>query len=208
MKYSILLILTLLLLSCNKKQLTFTLQGQAFDLSFNTGLANASVAIYEVGTNGAEKEDPIATGLTDSKGVYKISFDRNNVSKYIVRINKENYFEIEETLPFDDLSTEIATVRNYFTSAKSWVKLTFKNVSPSSAADQLRFIKQDGKEACAECCPDTERFVNGTQDSVFYCVNDGNSLYSYLYWSVNPSANGVLSITTIPFDTVEIVNNW
>lgn len=208
MKHLFLSILVLFLWGCNKKQLTFTLQGQIFDLSFNAGLKNAVVSVYEVATNGAVSDEAIGQTTTDENGLYSVTFDRHSATKYIFKCTKENYFEVEKDIPFDDLSTETANVKNYFTYGMSWVKLSFKNTLPSDASDQLRFIKQEGKEGCAGCCPDTERYVNGTKDSVFYCITNANTTYSYFYMSVNPSASGILQVMTIPFDTVEIANNW
>ena len=208
MKYLFAISLIVLLLSCKKKELTFQLKGQVTDLSFNKGLDGAIISITEVGAAGTLATSPIVQGTVASDGSYDLSFKRNTVLKYIIEIKKANYFEIKQDILFDELSTEDPITKNYATTAKSWVKLTFINQAPSSASDQLRFIKQEGKVGCSECCTNDYRYVNGTKDSVFYCVNDANTVYSYLYYAVNPSGIGSMQATSIAFDTVEIIKYW
>ncbi|TNE53383.1 MAG: hypothetical protein EP338_12680 [Bacteroidetes bacterium] len=203
------LILSVILLgSCKKKDLEFRMQGKVTDLSFNKGLDGGIIEIRELGSNGAISGNPIVSATLDAGGNYDVTFKRKSVIKYLIHIKKDNYFEVDKEIPFGDLQVNETNTYNFQTTAKSWVKLHFINQAPSSADDQLRFIKQDGKEGCELCCPDTDRFVNGTKDSIFYCINDANTSYSYFFWSENPSDFGEESITTIAFDTVEIVKNW
>jgi hypothetical protein len=83
------------------------------------------------------------------------------------------------------------------------VKLSFLNNNPDPN-DQLHIVKQQGKENCMECCSSEEQDFHGALDTSFYCVNDGNTIYSYLFWVIGTSNSGIKSINTIPFDTVEI----
>jgi 2-oxoglutarate dehydrogenase E2 component (dihydrolipoamide succinyltransferase) len=43
-----------------------------------------------------------------------------------------------------------------------------------------------------------------TNSTSYYCINDGNQLYSYLYFAFGPDDTGVKSIITTPFDTTEL----
>ncbi|MEY2666765.1 MAG: hypothetical protein RLZZ384_936, partial [Pseudomonadota bacterium] len=58
------------------------------------------------------------------------------MEKYILRITKENYFPLEETIYFSSLSLNIDNIRDYSTTAKAWVKLDFIN-------DQLFKIREE-----------------------------------------------------------------
>ncbi len=139
----------------------------------------------------------------ETDGTYSFTFPRDKMEKYIITINKTNYFEILETVYFSDLTTKEDNIRNYSTKAKAWVKLVFFNSSPMPG-DQLKYIKQAGKEGCAECCSDAEQLLNGPVNTSIYCINDGNTDYSYYYWVLGTGNQGLKSAYTTPFDTVEI----
>lgn len=208
MKSILFLIFLFALLSCKKDPLRFQIKGTVSDLTFNKGLAGARLQIRELAGNGSVSVEPIVDIILPENGTYDVNFERKSVIKYLLEIKKNNYFLIEKEIPFGDLSTEEATVKNFSTTAMAWVKLKFVNVAPASSNDQLRFIKQLGKEGCSECCTDGERFVNGIKDSVFFCVNDANSTYSYFYEATNPFSQGFNEIYTPAFDTVELIKSW
>jgi hypothetical protein len=201
------ILLIILFSACKKKELTFTIKGKITDSTFSTGLSGAKLNIEEISSNGST-EGKIAEITIPENGEYELTFKRNSAIKYIVTITKANYFTITEHISFSDFSTEEPLVKNYSTTAKSWVKLIFNNLSPNSEFDLLRYIKQVGKEGCEECCSKTEQEIYGTGTTTRYCINDGNSKYSYYYWSENPSSQGLKEIITPAFDTVELILNY
>ena len=89
-------------------------------------------------------ETLITSTNANSDGDYSFTFDRDKSKKYILKISKNNYFTNEKIILFSSLTIEEENIRNYSTSAKSWVKLHFKNIDPK-AEDQLRDIMQEGK---------------------------------------------------------------
>ena len=123
------------------------------------------------------------------------------MEKYVLKIAKNNYFDLEKEIYFSELTTSEDNIRNYTTTAKSWVKLTFNNLNPLPT-DHLTYIRQAGKYGCSECCSNDNQNIYGAYNGSVYCINDGNTLYSYQYIVVGASNSGVKSITTIPFDTV------
>ena len=82
------------------------------------------------------------------------------------------------------------------------IKLLNNNPIPS---DHLRFIKQQGKENCLECCPTSEQNYYGAIDTSIYCINDANTNYSIYYWLVGTSTQNLLSVNTTIFDTTDII---
>ncbi len=196
-----------LLFSCKKGKANFTLKGTITDITFNQNLSGATLKLYQVAV-GTTQEDLIGTSTIGSDGSYSFSFPRDKMEKYILRITKPNYFNIEETVYFKDLTIENDNIRNYGTHAKAWVKLTFRNTLNPSVSDQFKFIKQLGKEGCAECCTTSEQYLYGIVDTSIYCINNGNDYYSYLYFKLNTSFSGSQETQTIAFDTTEIILNY
>jgi hypothetical protein len=197
----------LIAVSCKKGKADFTLKGTITDITFNQNLSGASIKLYQVPI-GSTNEELIQTSTIGSDGTYSFTFPRDKIEKYILRISKTNYFDLEETVLFKDLTIEEDNIRNYGTHAKAWVKLTFKNTISPSSSDEFKFIKQLGKEGCAECCSDTEQFLYGIVDTSIYCINNGNDYYSYLYFKLNTTFSGTMETQTVAFDTTEIILNY
>ena len=123
----------------------------------------------------------------------------NLVFNHVKDINSET-----KTIYFSELTIEEDNIRNYTTTALSWVRLRFINQSPSPS-DVLQYSRQIGKINCSTCCPAGTNYLNGAIDTSIYCVNDGNTTYQYQYSVVGTTNNGIKSATTIAFDTTEIL---
>ncbi|MFN5845311.1 MAG: hypothetical protein ACK46O_06315 [Flavobacteriia bacterium] len=200
------LLFSLFLLSCKKKKVDFVLTGIVTESTFNGNLSGASVKLYQVPV-GSVSEELLGSVIVDTDGKYSFTFPRDKMEKYILRISKSGYFDLLKTVYFSELSVSSENIRNYSTTAKSWVKLTFHNLNPLPS-DHLTFIKQSGKEGCAECCPETEYSFYGTLDTSIYCINDGNTYYSYFYNVMGTTDQGINGVNTVAFDTTEIVLNY
>ena len=196
----------LLILSCKKNSGNFTIKGKISDTTFGTGLSDATVSLYQVPA-GTETPALIASTTISSDGMYSFEFKREKMDKYILKTYKKNYFNIDETIYFSSLTLEEDNVRDFSTTAKSWVKLRFFNSNPD-VNDKLTFRKQAGKKLCLECCADADQYLYGAADTSIYCINDGNNLYSYFYEVAFTSNQGIKSATTVPFDTTEIYLNY
>lgn len=197
-----LIILSISILSaCKKGRADIILSGTITDGSFNTSLNGSTVSLFEV-SGGGQLE--LLETQTSSDGTYSFTFKRNPVESYILKVQKSNYFTLEQSIPFGDLTTKNENIRNYTTYAKSWAKLRFVNLDPQPD-DQLKFIKVKGNSGCNDCCPSDYVLLSGPIDTTFYCINNGNAMYSYNYWVLGTSISGTESIVTTPFDTVEIL---
>ena len=199
-------LMAILLISCNKNKCNFTIRGSVTDGTFAQSLAGAKVKLYQFSAGSTEAK-LIKTGVTDTKGNYMFTFPRERVEKYQLMITKDLYFSVEEVIYFSELNIDQDYVRNSSTTAKAWAKLTFININPSNS-DHLQYIKQNGKADCSDCCPKTYQDYYGDLDTSIYCINDGNSNYSYFYWVLGTSDQGIRTVYTTAFDTVEVVLNY
>jgi hypothetical protein len=204
MKLNVFFLLSIVLLfcGCNKGAGTFTIKGNITDETFNMGLSGATIELYKVPV--ASNNEILVDALTlGNEGGYQFTFAREQVEKYIIRVNKNLYFPLESIVYYSSLSVESDNIRNYGTTAKSWVELRFLNTSPSPT-DQLRYIKQSGLTGCMECCPTVEQNYYGSLDTSIYCINKGNTLYSIYYWVLGTNNQGLLQANTVAFDTTQI----
>ncbi len=199
----ILISITLLFFTgCKKGAGTFTLKGTISDETFNTGLSGATIELYKVPV-ASNNEILVESKTLGNDGAYQFTFPREQVEKYVIRVNKNLYFPIESLVYYSSLNVESDNIRNYSTSAKSWVELRILNNAPSPL-DHLRYIKQQGLSNCPECCPTTEQNFFGALDTSIYCINKGNSIYSIYYWVIGTNIQNMLETTTTPFDTTQI----
>lgn len=201
------LLILSLLLSCKKKEITFEIQGKVTDATFSKALSGASYRIYTQPVSGVESET-LATGTLDSNGEFESVFPRKLSQKVIVEIKKQGYFTVLEEIVFDKLSTNEAYKFSKSTTAQAWVKIRIVNDSPYEETDHLRFIKQEGKINCVNCCDTAYHNLYGKVDTTLYCINDGNKPYSMMYWVLKTGETGVKSVVTNAFDTTEIQLNY
>jgi len=199
-----LIISTLGLSACKKGKADFTVRGTISDDTFNTSLAGANVKIYEVEAGGGSSTIVGETTI-GSDGSYSFTFPRNMSESYLLTVRKDNYFDRDLVIPFSDLSIEEDNVINYSSTAKSWARLKFITTDPQA---QLKYVKQQGKVDCADCCDNGENYLNGIQDATIICPNDGNTTYSYHFWLLGTTISGEKNATTTAFDTVDIVLNY
>ncbi len=199
----ILLVISLSVLSsCKKGKADFVLRGVITDATFNTGLSSGKVYLYEVEAGGSDINF-LGSQTIGSDGSYAFTFPRNAAESYILQIEKDNYYSKEYILPFSTLTIEEDNVRNYSTTAKSWVGLHFSTPGTSSL---LKYTRQQGKSGCDECCPEGEQIISGAVDTIIYCPNDGNTVYAYNY--IANSFFGVKQTTTVAFDTTILTLNY
>ena len=201
MKHIILILLITILFSCDKGKADVTIRGVIFDSSLSVPLSNAIIKIYQ--TQSGSPNELIAQANTNSNGEYSLTFKRNPTEFYNIISEKNNYFDLNETISFSDISIEDENVYDFSTTAISWVKLNFINSSGQSS-DVLRYIKQEGKSGCNNCCPNGEQFLYGIVDTSLIYLNDGNFNFAYQYYVIGTAIQGLKTIQTTAFDTTEM----
>lgn len=199
LRYFYLPFLVLLFFGCNKGAGTFTMEGIVTDDSFNQPLSGATVELYGVAT-GSNQYSLVASAVTDANGKYALSFNRTRTEKYTMIVTKNQYYEQVIDVYYSQLKLKETNIKNVNTTAKSWVEIRILNNNPTNF-DHLQFIRQQGKNGCAECCLGGYTDLYGAQDTSIFCANDGNKLYSLEYGVFGTANSGILSVTTIPFDT-------
>jgi hypothetical protein len=207
--FSFLLIAILLQVSsssCSRGVATFSLSGTITDATFSQGHSGAVLKLSKVMITTGE-EILMETKTLGSDGKYEFKFPREKVEKYIIRVTKPMYFDIEQDVQFSSLSVSSDNVRNYTTKAKSWVELRFVNTSVLPT-DHFRFIKFQGLENCTECC--TADQVDLYADAYYSrtCINEALSTYSIYYQVVGTTTQNVVEVVTQPFDTTLLLVNY
>lgn len=199
------LCLSYMLIGCEKGTGEFLIKGTVTDNTFSQGLEGATAALYKVPI-GTSDELFVKSVVLSSNGSYEFVVPREKMERYILRVNKDLYFPIEESIYYSSLSITDPNIFNLSTNAKSWAKIHFKNLNPS-LVDHFRYIKQDGLAACLSCCPITAQDFYGALDTTFYCLNNGNTNYSIFYWELNTPNSGQEATYTPAFDTslIEVI---
>jgi hypothetical protein len=192
--------------SCSRGVASFTLSGTITDATFSQGHAGAVLTLSKVMITTGE-EILMETKTLSADGKYEFKFPREKVEKYIVRVSKPLYFDVEEEVQFSSLTVGTANIRNYSTKAKSWVELRFVN-SSVLPTDHFRYIKFQGLENCAECC--TAEQVDLYADAYYSrtCINEALSVYSIYYQVMGTTTQNVVEVVSQPFDTTLLLVNY
>lgn len=201
------LFLGIVLFSCKKDEINFTLTGKITDSTFGTGLAGATLTLKQLPIGGGTQQ-LIGSTVLGTNGTYSFTFPREKVSKYILTVTKDKYFSISKEITFSEFSPEEDLVKNYATTAMAWVKIRIVNSAPASITDSFKFNKQEGKNDCPECCPQVEHLLTGFVDTTFLCPTDANTPFSIFYQVPNTTIQGIESIQSVAFDTVTIQKSF
>ncbi len=205
MRFIILILTSIALFSCKKGTAEFHIKGQVSDDTFSGALTGATLRLYKIEA-GSLNESLIKSAVIDNSGAYSFTFERDKAESYRLELSKSNYFSVTKEIAFSSLTTEEDNIVNISSTAKSWVDLHFVH-NNGLASDELTFIKQEGKQDCDECCGTSSVTLIGNIDTTIRCINDGNTTYSFL-WTYNNGSPAIESITTTPFDTVELLLNY
>ena len=192
--------------SCKRGVASFTLRGTISDETFSTPLTGATLKFYKVLIATGE-EILVDTKVLGADGKYEFTFPREKIEKYIIRVSKPLYFDIDQEIQFSSLVPSAVNTRNYSSKAKSWVELRFVNTSVQSS-DHFRYIKFSGKENCSECCTSDQVDLYGTAYYSRTCINDALTPYSIYYQVIGTTTQNVVEVITQPFDTTLLLVNY
>jgi hypothetical protein len=90
-------------MGCEKGTGEFLIKGTVTDETFNQGLQGATASIYKVPI-GTSDELFVESVLLSSNGNYEFVVPREKMERYILRVNKDLYFPIEEDIYYSSLS--------------------------------------------------------------------------------------------------------
>lgn len=200
---SIVAVVLIGIIGCKKDTITYTITGNVHDLSLDQNLSGATITVTTTMANSSNGGTS-KTYTTDANGNFSFTFERGKIESILLEVSKDNYFEKTATYTLEDLSIDEDNVVNFNIYAKSWVKIRFLG----DGANDYHYTRSQGLSNCTECCPGTEQTLYDVTDQSVYCINNGNTLYE-IYWNVaNTSYNGQMSVTTVPFDTTEMVISY
>ena len=199
--FFIVLLATLSIFSCKKKDLKFTINGVVSDVTFNSPASGVQVKLYV--TPLGESKKLITSATTGSDGLFEFVIDRERIEKVELEYRKLNYFDESVIINFSNLQVNEDNDASKSIIAKSWVRFNIQNQPPTSASDEFKLFKYRGKEGCSECCPIGNTFYYGAIDTSVICANNANSYTSFYYWVTDTQINGQDSVYTTPFDTIE-----
>lgn len=188
--------------SCKKKTIEYTIQGTVQDASFGTAASGSTVTLYEIAP-GSAISTPLSSAVVGADGSYSFTIKREKIEKYRLSFTKSNYFPEAIEFSLKDLDPKTPTSYTTQVWAKSWVKLVFNN--PDNVGN-LKVVKTSGKSGCDECCTFGEFYLySNVSDSTIYCINNGNTAYSYHWFLLQTTTHAEASVITVPFDTTELV---
>lgn len=205
MKYFLIcLAAAFLFAGCKKnKELSYTLKGVVTDVSFNSPAAGVTVNLYKTAAGG--NQALAGTVVTGSDGAYSFDIKREKTESYKVEYSENNYFPGSYTFTLEDLDAKKDNVYDLTITAKSWVRLIFKN---TDAQESVSVGKTGGLSGCSECCPFSALTLTGVTDTSFICINTAGTSYSYSWIYAGGTSYTTNSVISAPLDTTDLVLNF
>ena len=207
MKHLAFLSIFILLLGCKKKAIEFVIEGQVIDLSFNSAQTGGSLKLYKIPAGGGG-EDLVSSTFPDAIGRYVFRFERDKSEKYIIRYEREGYYNEEKIVFFSALSTNEPFQLDFQTEAQSRINWIISNVEPNLSSDKVVIQKLNGRTDCKDCCDNTSyEYAGPTVKDTLSCVVNGNRYVRF--YVVNLSENVYLdSVYCTAFGNVNYIVNF
>jgi hypothetical protein len=181
MRFVCLMVFALVLISCKKEELTFTLSGVVSDKTYDSPQAAGTIRVYKVPVLGqGTSNELVGQTSPDAQGNYSLTFKREQAEAYLVTYSKSNYFDEEFVIPFSDWSTEDDKILNFSTETASAVRWIIHKTSPSTIYGEIKLYKQSGRTNGENCCANQEYVFNGLEfHDTLYCAAGGGSYVRY-----------------------------
>lgn len=202
MKNLLLLLLVCAFFSCKKGQADIEIEGHLLDATHGVAMQNATITVYKKNA-GSEENVHVTTVQSDAEGKFSFSVVRDKFVSLELVVEKNHFFTERRTINFSDLTLNSANYINFVLTGKSWARIHLKHSESSDT--KLDIVRTKGKSGCDECCADGYQQFTGITDTVFYCINDANTVYEITYFKLYTTFSGTKSATTTFMDTVDIV---
>lgn len=165
--------------ACNKTgDLKFTIEGQVFDKSFNQNLQQGTVRLFRVPI--ATTQEILIAEETISNGTYSFTFDRDMSEKYIIRFEKENYFnEINEVF-FSQLQVGQPYQLNFNVEAIAVMNWVLVDQTPGNSNNSIVIQKLESRAVGDGTCPNQQyEFFGGQGNDTLRCAVGGNQYVKF-----------------------------
>ncbi len=186
----------MILASCKKDEIEFTIEGKVTDKSLNSAQTGGTLKLYKIAAGGGD-QTLVESVSPDGSGNYSFTFERDKSEEYLIKFSRDNYFDESKTVFFSELSTNEPYKVNLTTEAVSRINWTIKNVSPFSENDQVTIQKLSGRTDCPTCCANTSYEYSGADvDDILSCTTGGNSYVRF--YIVNLAQDVILDSVFCP----------
>jgi hypothetical protein len=200
-KFSLILMLAF---SCKKDPIQYVFEGKITESVDGAALTGVSIKIdQKLIKNGTTSENfTIATNTsTNASGDYKVSFNREMVSEFRLKFEKDNYFPIEYISSSSNYTTDGANVVNEALDPMAWVSFDLLNEF-GDETDHLKLITQTFRENCEGCTENTTYNIYGTLDSTITFPTTGGTYARFVYINVTTGFSLIDSVYATPFETI------
>ncbi|MCX7861644.1 MAG: hypothetical protein N2449_01455 [Bacteroidales bacterium] len=184
-KFSILLFLIFILLSCKKKDENYIISGKIINPETNVSVSSAKITLWGTKISSGivqNQQEKLAELYSNTDGTFEIKFDKQVYSGLKMYIQKNGYFSTEKNINPNNLTPGSAYNVVIHFHAMSWLKTTVKNVGSQNASDQLTYKLSLPYNDCNDCCPTQQRVFLGTiVDTTWICPVYGGQFVSILW---------------------------
>lgn len=196
--------------ACKKKQPELLLEGRVRAVNSGSGLAGVSILLEQKLVDGQVFSggfNTAGTATTGPDGLYRITWERQNIAELQVTAEKDNYISTTLTLSPDDFQAEEAVVQNISLHPEAFVQVRLANLQPGEDEDLIRFQFNTDGYSC-NCCESTWREITGADtDSTFTCTLYGDTWIRYRA-EINTSESNYLILDSIwcpAFETTSLL---
>ena len=193
-----------LIASCKKDTIQYTFQGLVSESISTQPLEGVDITINQKPFNNSITSafyQEAASTITNSNGIFDVTFDRVKVTEFLIEIEKEGYFDYETVLNSDDVSSQNINFLSAQLDAKSWIEFDIKNVLPNDISDDFTLIFYNYREDCDECAVTDYNYMPGVIDTTFKIVSTAGQFFNFTYIDVESGNSYHDSIFMTPFDT-------
>jgi len=205
-KLFVLSILFFTVIACKKKDLNFIIEGTVSDVAFQTTCNEGKIKLYKVAA-GTSLEVFVAEESL-SNGQYSFTFERDRSEKYVLRFERENYFEENFTIFFSALKVNEPYIFNFNVDARAYITWIVTDVVPQSTQATCSIVKLNGRTSGAEACPNgSYDFIGGSPIAdTLRCAVRGNE---YIRFNVVKLPSFILDSVYCPaFEDVQHFVNY
>jgi hypothetical protein len=212
-RYSLFFFTVLLLFSCKKEKNQYNLFGITLAAHTQQGLSNVSIdlqkqsvqsGVYSTTFNSA------ANAVSNGKGEYSITWDRENFAAMKLICEKQNYIKTEIELDVAAFDAGDLLLQNVVIQPEAFVQVHIRNTSLAESTDQFRFTFANAQFDCVCCANEWKEFSGENVDTTFTCRLYGETWLRFQkdYFTAQNDTMLIDSIFCPAFQTTNLEINY
>lgn len=164
----------MLFASCTKKkELVFIIEGSVYDKSTGQNANAGKVSLYKVPV--ATTQEILIEEKNISDGTYKFNFPRDMSERYVVKYQRENYFQEVNQVYFSQFEVGKAYTLNFSAEAIAYMNWIFVDELPLNPNFSVIMQKLNGRPNGEGTCPNQEyEYFGSTSPDTLRCAVGGN----------------------------------